>query len=107
MLFRSRGFFFYGKKLAGGLFEKRIIGFVPVPFELFADRAVDGCRRQRGLCDPGPQRSGTRSACLAKREEGLEHDAIMEIIWASSRDNSRTPMQWSAAEQAGLCIAIL
>ncbi|KML27948.1 alpha-glucosidase [Rossellomorea marisflavi] len=37
----------------------------------------------------------------AKREEGLEHDAIMEIIWASSRDNSRTPMQWSAADQAG------
>ncbi len=40
----------------------------------------------------------------AKREEGLEHDAIMEIIWASSRDNSRTPMQWSAAETSRLLL---
>ncbi|MGM0874745.1 MAG: glycoside hydrolase family 13 protein [Bacillota bacterium] len=36
-----------------------------------------------------------------KREEGVPHDEIMEVIWASSRDNSRTPMQWSKAPNAG------
>ncbi|OZM56339.1 glucohydrolase [Lottiidibacillus patelloidae] len=36
-----------------------------------------------------------------KREEGVSHEKIMEIIWASSRDNSRTPMQWSSQENAG------
>ncbi|UTE76389.1 alpha-glucosidase [Rossellomorea sp. KS-H15a] len=36
-----------------------------------------------------------------KREEGVPHQDIMEIIWASSRDNSRTPMQWSAGENSG------
>ncbi|RDI45465.1 glycoside hydrolase family 13 protein [Falsibacillus pallidus] len=36
-----------------------------------------------------------------KREEGVPHEEIMEIIWATSRDNSRTPMQWSDAENAG------
>ncbi|MFP3489584.1 glucohydrolase, partial [Staphylococcus sp. SIMBA_130] len=29
------------------------------------------------------------------------HDAIMKVIWASSRDNSRTPMQWNADNNAG------
>ncbi|MGG0717902.1 alpha-glucosidase [Robertmurraya massiliosenegalensis] len=32
---------------------------------------------------------------------GKAPDEIMEIIWATSRDNSRTPMQWSAEENAG------
>ncbi|WP_046176429.1 glycoside hydrolase family 13 protein [Domibacillus indicus] len=32
---------------------------------------------------------------------GIQHDEMMEIIWHSSRDNSRTPMQWSAEENAG------
>ncbi|RIW37592.1 alpha-glucosidase [Bacillus salacetis] len=36
-----------------------------------------------------------------KREEGASHEEIMDIIWASSRDNSRTPMQWSAGENGG------
>ncbi|MBT2687320.1 alpha-glucosidase [Bacillus sp. ISL-47] len=36
-----------------------------------------------------------------KKEEGMAHQAIIEIIWASSRDNSRTPMQWSTKENAG------
>ncbi|MGG4168744.1 alpha-glucosidase [Rossellomorea vietnamensis] len=36
-----------------------------------------------------------------KREEGVPHQDIMEIIWASSRDNSRTPMQWSDSENSG------
>ncbi|MBU7594751.1 glycoside hydrolase family 13 protein [Metabacillus halosaccharovorans] len=36
-----------------------------------------------------------------KREEGIAHEDIMSIIWASSRDNSRTPMQWTSVENAG------
>ncbi|KON86025.1 oligo-1,6-glucosidase [Sporosarcina globispora] len=36
-----------------------------------------------------------------KKEEGMSHQDIMDIIWASSRDNSRTPMQWSANKNAG------
>ncbi|WP_226673176.1 glycoside hydrolase family 13 protein [Rossellomorea aquimaris] len=36
-----------------------------------------------------------------KREEGVPHQDIMEIIWASSRDNSRTPMQWSDEQNGG------
>jgi alpha-glucosidase len=36
-----------------------------------------------------------------KREEGVSHEEIMEIIWSTSRDNSRTPMQWSDDSQAG------
>ncbi|RTR28427.1 alpha-glucosidase [Robertmurraya yapensis] len=33
--------------------------------------------------------------------QGKSHDEIMEVIWATSRDNSRTPMQWSTEENAG------
>jgi alpha-glucosidase len=36
-----------------------------------------------------------------KTEEGRSHQEIMEIIWASSRDNSRTPMQWDSTANAG------
>ncbi|MDC3417439.1 glycoside hydrolase family 13 protein [Aquibacillus salsiterrae] len=36
-----------------------------------------------------------------KREEGISHEDIMKVIWASSRDNSRTPMQWSTERNAG------
>ncbi|TYR75467.1 alpha-glucosidase [Rossellomorea vietnamensis] len=36
-----------------------------------------------------------------KLEEGVSHEEIMEIIWASSRDNSRTPMQWSGEVNGG------
>ncbi|MEI5908305.1 alpha-glucosidase [Bacillus spongiae] len=36
-----------------------------------------------------------------KREEGIPHQKIMDIIWASARDNSRTPMQWSKSKNAG------
>jgi alpha-glucosidase len=36
-----------------------------------------------------------------KREEGVPHEEIMKIIWSSSRDNARTPMQWSDKENAG------
>ncbi|OOE14857.1 glycoside hydrolase family 13 protein [Fictibacillus arsenicus] len=36
-----------------------------------------------------------------KREEGVSHEDIMTVIWASSRDNSRTPMQWNSEANAG------
>jgi alpha-glucosidase len=36
-----------------------------------------------------------------RRENGVSHEEIMEFIWATSRDNSRTPMQWSDAPNAG------
>lgn len=36
-----------------------------------------------------------------RRENGVSHEEIMDFIWATSRDNSRTPMQWSAAGNAG------
>ncbi|QBP41820.1 glycoside hydrolase family 13 protein [Paenisporosarcina antarctica] len=38
---------------------------------------------------------------VAKRSEGVSHEDIMGIIWASSRDNARTPMQWSSEKNAG------
>ncbi|MDQ0720295.1 alpha-glucosidase [Paenibacillus sp. W4I10] len=42
-----------------------------------------------------------RNLYQIKREEGMSHEEIMNIIWASSRDNSRTPMQWSSAKEGG------
>lgn len=35
------------------------------------------------------------------KEKGLEHEGIMDIIREKSRDNSRTPMQWSNDLHAG------
>lgn len=43
----------------------------------------------------------TKNMYVLKREEGVPHEKIMEIIWASSRDNSRTPMQWNSSLNAG------
>ncbi|MCA0988824.1 glycoside hydrolase family 13 protein [Guptibacillus algicola] len=36
-----------------------------------------------------------------QREAGVAHEDIMKVIWASSRDNSRTPMQWNTDSNAG------
>ncbi|GHI00709.1 glycoside hydrolase family 13 protein [Neobacillus kokaensis] len=36
-----------------------------------------------------------------KREEGVPRKDILEILWASGRDNSRTPMQWSDKANGG------
>ncbi|MFC4714398.1 glycoside hydrolase family 13 protein [Planococcus dechangensis] len=33
--------------------------------------------------------------------EGMEHDAIMTLLKSTSRDHSRTPMQWHGGENAG------
>ncbi|MCL6570662.1 MAG: alpha-glucosidase [Bacillus sp. (in: Bacteria)] len=41
-----------------------------------------------------------------KVKEGIPHEEIMEILWASSRDNSRTPMQWSDNDNAGFSSGI-
>lgn len=32
---------------------------------------------------------------------GYSKEEVMEVVWRRSRDNSRTPMQWSAAKSAG------
>ena len=37
----------------------------------------------------------------SKLEQGMAHDDIMEIIWATARGNSRTPMQWSQEANGG------
>lgn len=42
-----------------------------------------------------------RNMYRIQREEGVPHEEIMKTIWVTSRDNSRTPMQWSSAENAG------
>lgn len=34
-------------------------------------------------------------------EEGTSHDEVMEVIWKTGRDNSRTPMQWSSENNGG------
>lgn len=33
--------------------------------------------------------------------KGRPHDEVMQVIWSRCRDNSRTPMQWSASANAG------
>lgn len=34
-------------------------------------------------------------------KNGVAHEEIMKVIWKTGRDNSRTPMQWNAEENAG------
>ena len=36
-----------------------------------------------------------------RTERGYSHEAVMESIYARGRDNARTPMQWTAEENAG------
>lgn len=43
----------------------------------------------------------TKNLYKYRIEQGESHEQVMEIIWASSRDNSRTPMQWSSEAHAG------
>jgi len=43
----------------------------------------------------------TKNLYKLKREEGVSHKDIMEGIWSTSRDNSRTPMQWSSEPYGG------
>ena len=43
----------------------------------------------------------SRNIFAIKQAEGMSEAEILAILGAKSRDNSRTPMQWSAASNAG------
>ena len=43
----------------------------------------------------------TRNMFTARRAKGYSDEALLRSARAKSRDNARTPMQWSAAENAG------
>lgn len=48
----------------------------------------------------------TKNLYAHRIEQGNSHEYVMEIIRATSRDNSRTPMQWSADENGGFSTGI-
>lgn len=60
-----------------------------------------------GMTNPGYQRLDdyqdveSRNIFAIKQAEGMSEAEILAILGAKSRDNSRTPMQWSAAANAG------
>ncbi|MDO2438399.1 alpha,alpha-phosphotrehalase [Aeromonas veronii] len=60
-----------------------------------------------GMTNPGYQRIDdyqdveSRNIFAIKQAEGMSEAEILAILGAKSRDNSRTPMQWSAATNAG------
>ncbi|SIQ91902.1 alpha,alpha-phosphotrehalase [Aeromonas veronii] len=60
-----------------------------------------------GMTNPGYQRINdyqdveSRNIFAIKQAEGMSEAEILSILGAKSRDNSRTPMQWSAAANAG------
>ncbi|WP_321150476.1 alpha,alpha-phosphotrehalase [Aeromonas jandaei] len=60
-----------------------------------------------GMTNPGYQRIDdyqdveSRNIFAIKQAEGMSKAEILAILGAKSRDNSRTPMQWSAAPNAG------
>lgn len=43
----------------------------------------------------------TKNMYTIKREQGMTHEEVMKFLWATSRDNSRTPMQWNESLNAG------
>lgn len=43
----------------------------------------------------------TKNMYHLNRSEGMEHEAVMTLINSTSRDHSRTPMQWDATLNAG------
>ena len=47
----------------------------------------------------------TRNRYYIGLEHGKSHEEMMDITWNSSRDNTRTPMQWSDAPNAGFTFA--
>lgn len=60
-----------------------------------------------GMTNPGYQRIDdyqdveSRNIFAIKQAEGMSEGEILAILGAKSRDNSRTPMQWSSAPNAG------
>lgn len=60
-----------------------------------------------GMTNPGYQRIDdyqdveSRNIFAIKQAEGMGEAEILAILGTKSRDNSRTPMQWSAAANAG------
>ncbi|MEM0557126.1 MULTISPECIES: alpha,alpha-phosphotrehalase [Aeromonas] len=60
-----------------------------------------------GMTNPGYQRIDdyqdveSRNIFAIKQAEGMSEAEILAILGAKSRDNSRTPMQWRAAPNAG------
>lgn len=60
-----------------------------------------------GMTNPGYQRIDdyqdveSRNIFAIKQAEGMSEAEILAILGAKSRDNSRAPMQWSAASNAG------
>lgn len=60
-----------------------------------------------GMTNPGYQHIDdyqdveSRNIFAIKQAEGMSEAEILAILGAKSRDNSRTPMQWSAAPNAG------
>jgi len=64
-----------------------------------------------GMTNPGFERIEqyrdveTLNIYRLKREAGEPHDAVMAAIQQKSRDNSRTPMQWSQQANAGFSTA--
>ena len=60
-----------------------------------------------GMTNPGYQHIDdyqdveSRNIFAIKQAEGMAEAEILAILGAKSRDNSRTPMQWSAAPNAG------
>lgn len=60
-----------------------------------------------GMTNPGYQRIDdyqdveSRNIFAIKQAEGMSEAETLAILGAKSRDNSRTPMQWSAAANAG------
>ncbi|TNI28728.1 alpha,alpha-phosphotrehalase [Aeromonas veronii] len=60
-----------------------------------------------GMTNPGYQRINdyqdveSRNIFAIKQAEGMSEAEILAILGSKSRDNSRTPMQWSSAPNAG------
>lgn len=44
---------------------------------------------------------GMRNFYEIEIAKGRPHLEVMETIWTSGRDNSRTPMQWNSTDNAG------
>ncbi len=48
----------------------------------------------------------TKNMYRLRTAQGVPHEQIMEAIWETSRDNSRTPMQWDDRPNAGFSTGV-